>query len=98
MSDGLSKNWMVVQDELDEFMDGLRTLGRDQLRNVQRLLKPSLFPSNREHFVPHVLVAFISTFYRFVGVVASMTRTWTYTTVIAVVVYLLQALGAVIGV
>ena len=79
MADGAEKNWDVVKAELREF-------GRDQLHNIKRLAKPSLNPKNREHFVPHVLTAFISTFY-------GMRRVLTYTTVIALLVIIGEAVA-----
>ena len=79
MADGAEKNWDVIKAELREF-------GRDQLRNIKRLAKPSLNPKNREHFVPHVLTAFISTFY-------GMRRVLTYTTVMALLVIIGEAVA-----
>lgn len=67
MSDGAEKNFDKLKAEWKE-------VGQDFQWNISRLKKPSLNPKNREHFVPHVLVAFVSTFY-------SLRRTLTYATV-----------------
>jgi hypothetical protein len=72
--DRIGKNLSKLKEEWKEF-------GRDQLSNLKRLTKPSLNPSNREHFVPHVLVAVISTTY-------GLRRTLTYLTVAAIIYYL----------
>lgn len=73
---GLQKNLEVLKQEW-------KTVGADFARNWERLKKPSLNPKDREHFVPHVLVAFVSTFF-------SLRRTLTYITVIALVVWLVS--------
>ena len=73
MSNGLDKNIDVLKEEWQE-------VGADFKWNISRLKKPSLNPKNREHFVPHVLVAFVSTFY-------SLRRTLTYATVAGIIVY-----------
>ena len=70
MSNGLAKNLDVLKEEWEE-------VGDDFKWNLKRLKSPSLNPKNREHFVPHVLVAFVSTFY-------SLRRTLTYLTVLAI--------------
>ena len=54
--DGWRKNVQVLKEEWDEIWPDFK-------RNWSRLMKPSLNPKNREHFVPHVLKAFISTFF-----------------------------------
>jgi len=77
MADGIEKNWDVVKAELVEFW-------RDQKYNFGRLIKPSLNPKNREHFVPHVLTAFISTFF-------GMRRVLTYSTIIGGVGWVIWA-------
>lgn len=79
----------------DHFKETLQRIGRnfevvkgewymwrkDQARNLARLKKPSLNPSDREHFVPHVLVAFIETTYD------ELPRTLTYITVAGLFVW-----------
>lgn len=73
---GLQKNLEVLKQEW-------KTVGADFARNWERLKTPSLNPKDREHFAPHVLVAFVSTFF-------SLRRTLTYLTVIALVVWLVS--------
>jgi hypothetical protein len=68
---GIQKNWQVVRAEWQDF-------AREQKRNLSRLKKPSIDPRNREHFVPHVLVAIIEETYD------QLPRTLTYLTVIGV--------------
>lgn len=74
--DGLAKNFEVVLDEWAAFW-------ADEKRNFKRLIKPSLDPKNREHFVPHVLTAFISTFYN------ELPRTLTYLTILGAAAWVL---------
>ena len=66
--DGWRKNLEVLQEEWSDFWF-------DTKRNLSRLARPSLNPKNREHFVPHVLTAFVSTFY-------GLRRTLTYATIL----------------
>lgn len=76
---GIQKNWQVVREEWADFT-------REQGRNLRRLKKPSLDPRNREHFVPHVLVAMIEETYD------QLPRTLTYLTVGALT---LSAIGCI---
>lgn len=73
---GIQKNWQVVREEWADFT-------REQGRNLSRLKKPSLDPRNREHFVPHVLVAMIEETYD------QLPRTLTYMTVVGIPLALL---------
>ena len=68
---GIEKNWQVGRAEWADF-------AIEQKRNLSRLKKPSLDPRNREHFVPHVLVAMIEETYD------QLPRTLTYLTVVGV--------------
>lgn len=73
--DGWSKNQETLLEEWSVFW-------KDQKWNASRLRKPSLDWRNREHFVPHVIVAFISTFF-------GLRRTLTYLTVVGVPLWLI---------
>lgn len=93
MADGWEKNLERVTGEWHELKAGVLTFVEDQGRNLKRLMKPSLDQGNREHFVPHVSVAFLSTFWRFFGVVAGMERSLTYLTVLGLVGWLLWTIA-----
>ena len=93
MSNGIVKNLVVVVDVWKAlpttYKDALTVTGEafdffkeDQKRNLKRLSRPSLNPKNREHFVPHVLTAVISTTYQFLPVTKVLDRTFTYATII----------------
>lgn len=66
----LKKNLSVVRVEL-------RSWWWEMLDISDRLKKPSLNPSNREHFVPHVLAGVIEETYD------KLPRTLTYLTILA---------------
>lgn len=74
--DRLGKNLDVVKGEWKAWAREMKSLGR-------RLSRPSLNPANREHFVPHVLVAVVEETYD------QLPRNLTYLTVVGVPLWLL---------
>lgn len=82
MSDGIWKNFDVVKDELVEFKDALRENAKDQMGNIKRLLRFGFNPKDRETFLPHVLMAVVSTGFGLIAVFGLLRRTLSYLFVI----------------